>query len=231
MSRSQPTQTLFLPELPADLSEAELERTFRGFVGFESCRLRNDRTGKLVGFVEFECVDDAVHARDSMQASSPFSGEPWNVQFSTNQNRGPAPKRLREDSGQSRHDVLRSNVGAPAVVPRPPYPTPPLPPGSKGSSLPALAPPPPIPPGYRVPTPPSLEPPPPLHYHVSVSSFQPALCPIPSSNLLNGSTASAGLSAMSRCSADRAEPVTIVAIPFGSRPALDFLRYHATATT
>mmetsp|Transcript_16959 Transcript_16959/g.47304 ORF Transcript_16959/g.47304 Transcript_16959/m.47304 type:complete len:418 (-) Transcript_16959:275-1528(-) len=177
MSRSQPTQTLFLPELPADLSEAELERTFRGFVGFESCRLRNDRTGKLVGFVEFECVDDAVHARDSMQASSPFSGEPWNVQFSTNQNRGPAPKRLREDSGQSRHDVLRSNVGAPAVVPRPPYPTPPLPPGSKGSSLPALAPPPPIPPGYRVPTPPSLEPPPPLHYHPPLSPYGTAAIP------------------------------------------------------
>ena len=51
MSRAQPSQTLFLPELPSDITDGVLERHFRGFVGYESCRTRNDRNGKLVGFV------------------------------------------------------------------------------------------------------------------------------------------------------------------------------------
>ena len=59
-----PSSCLFIPELPADLTDSILERTFRGYTGFTSCRTRHDRNGKLVGFVEFEQVDDAVRCRD-----------------------------------------------------------------------------------------------------------------------------------------------------------------------
>eukprot|EP00965_Chrysotila_dentata_P048872 1621935-Pleurochrysis_carterae.AAC.3 len=49
MSRSQPSECLFLPELPGELKDDDLERHFRGFVGFNTCRTRFDRNGKLVG--------------------------------------------------------------------------------------------------------------------------------------------------------------------------------------
>jgi len=163
-SRAQPTQTLFLPECPADLTESTIERHFRGFVGFDSCRVRFDRSGKVVGFVEFERVDDAVRARESMQTKSPFSGEPWNISFSTNPNRTPAPKRGRDDGGQQRHQAVR---GAPQAPPHAAQRAPYAPPPPHGYlAAPPQPTPPPGPPTYaRVPGPPSLEPPPQLLYH------------------------------------------------------------------
>ena len=91
-----PSTCLFLPELPPDLSDSILERHFRGFVGFSSSRTRKDRNGKLVGFVEFEQIDDAVRCRDSMGSTSPFPGLNWHIHFSNNTKGGPpnpAPKR------------------------------------------------------------------------------------------------------------------------------------------
>ena len=49
---SQPSTCLFLPELPPDLTDSVLERHFRGYNGYASCRTRHDRNGKLVGFVD-----------------------------------------------------------------------------------------------------------------------------------------------------------------------------------
>lgn len=95
MSRAPPSNCLFLPELPFDLTDATLERHFRGFVGFQVARTRHDRNGKLVGFVEFDAVDDAVRARDSMQGASPFEGISWHIHFSNN-TKG-TPKRPREE--------------------------------------------------------------------------------------------------------------------------------------
>ena len=83
MSRAQPSQTLFLPELPSDITDGVLERHFRGFVGYESCRTRNDRNGKLVGFLEFESIEDASRARESMQGAN------WHIEFS--RDRAPEP--------------------------------------------------------------------------------------------------------------------------------------------
>ena len=90
MSRAQPSQTLFLPELPSDITDGVLERHFRGFVGYESCRTRNDRNGKLVGFVEFESIEDASRARESMQGAN------WHIDFSTNPTRDRAPQLYNE---------------------------------------------------------------------------------------------------------------------------------------
>ena len=116
-----PSTCLFLPELPQDLSDTVLERHFRGFVGFQSCRTRHDRNGKQVGFVEFEEIDDAVRCRDTMQGTSPFPGISWHIHFSNNSKRaeaaaaaaGGAPKRAREDNGPPipRNEAQRPNYG------------------------------------------------------------------------------------------------------------------------
>jgi len=151
MSRAQPSQTLFLPELPSDITDGVLERHFRGFVGYESCRTRNDRNGKLVGFVEFESIEDASRARESMQGASPFPGVNWHIHFSTNPARDRAPKRARDDAGQPRHDAMRGPpvmdgrtglMGPPQMMA--PYGGPPRsPPRSAGSHLGHMGPPPP----------------------------------------------------------------------------------------
>ena len=122
MAPSNPPSTcLFLPELPVDLTDTVLERHFRGFTGFESCRTRHDRNGKLVGFVEFEQVDDAIRCRDSMQGSSPFSGQAWHIHFSnsTQSRAATAAKRPREESGPpvERHVAPRQSYGAPMYAP------------------------------------------------------------------------------------------------------------------
>lgn len=124
MAPNPPSTCLFLPELPADLSDTALERLFRGFVGFTSCRTRHDRNGKLVGFVEFEQVDDSVRARDSMQGQSPFPGVNWHIHYSNNTKGAPGgatAKRPREEYSQpvARHDAVRPNYG---MTPMPPPP-------------------------------------------------------------------------------------------------------------
>ena len=105
-----PSTCLFLPELPPDLTDAVLERHFRGFVGYASCRTRHDRNGKLVGFVEFENIEDAVRCRENQQGQSPFPGINWHIHFSNNTKN---PKRAREESAEpvGRIDAQRMAVG------------------------------------------------------------------------------------------------------------------------
>ena len=103
-----------------------LERHFRGFVGFSTCRTRLDRNGKIVGFVEFEGVDDAVRARDSMQGTSPFPGISWHIHFSNN-TKG-TPKRPRDEGGREpmpREQAQRQQFQAPYEQRPPPPPPPP----------------------------------------------------------------------------------------------------------
>ena len=114
--KNPPSTCLFLPELPPDLTDSILERHFRGFVGFSSCRTRHDRNGKLVGFIEFETVEDAIRCRDNMQGSSPFPGINWHIHFSNNSKGGssaPAAKRPRDESGPPvpRSDAQRQSFG------------------------------------------------------------------------------------------------------------------------
>ena len=117
-SANQPSTCLFIPELPSDLNDAVLERHFRSYTGYTSARTRHDRNGKLVGFVEFEQIDDAVRCRDSMQGASPFPGINWHIHFSNNPSQrsssGSASKRPREESGPpvARHEAQRPSYAA-----------------------------------------------------------------------------------------------------------------------
>ena len=119
MSRAPPSNCLFLPELPFDLTDATLERHFRGFVGFQVARTRHDRNGKLVGFVEFDAVDDAVRARDSMQGASPFEGISWHIHFSNNTKGTPKRPREEMDPPVSRMEAQRPAYSGMCVL-RPP---------------------------------------------------------------------------------------------------------------
>ena len=69
-TRSQPSNCLFLPELPDDLPDDTLERHFRGYEGYITSRTRKDRNQKTVGFVEFELIEQAVRCREEMQDQS-----------------------------------------------------------------------------------------------------------------------------------------------------------------
>ena len=131
-SKNAPSTCLFLPELPPDISDPILERQFRGYEGYSSCRTRKDRNGKLVGFVEFEQVDDAIRCREHMQGASPFPGINWHIHFSNNTKGGPAAsggsggppsagKRPREEMAAPvpRHEAQRPSYGA--MMPLPAY--------------------------------------------------------------------------------------------------------------
>lgn len=154
MPAPNPSSTLFLPELPSDLNDSILERHFRGFTGFSSSRTRHDRNGKLVGFVEFDSVDDAVRCRDSMQGNSPFSGINWHIHFSNNTSGKTAPKRTREDEPMPRAPVQRTSYGEPNYPPRAGIMAPPGPPGYARDAAPLY-------PGH---SPNAATPPPPQHF-------------------------------------------------------------------
>lgn len=65
---------------------------------------------QLVGFVEFDRVEDAVRSRDSMQGASPFAGVAWHIHFSNN-TKGAGPKKPREDF--KREPTVRNDVPRP----------------------------------------------------------------------------------------------------------------------
>ena len=99
-TRSQPSNCLFLPELPDDLPDDTLERHFRGYEGYITSRTRKDRNQKTVGFVEFELIEQAVRCREEMQDQSPFGGLTWHIHYSNNPGRGAAAaptKRPRDE--------------------------------------------------------------------------------------------------------------------------------------
>eukprot|EP00965_Chrysotila_dentata_P048873 1621935-Pleurochrysis_carterae.AAC.4 len=50
------------------------------------------------GFVEFDSVETAIRAKESMEENSPITGTPWLIHFSNN-TKGGGSKRPREDAG------------------------------------------------------------------------------------------------------------------------------------
>jgi RNA recognition motif-containing protein len=67
-----PSSTLFLPDLPAELPELDLQALFQSQEGFKSARIREDRNKNLVGFVEFEDSNFASRARDRFNGQRPL---------------------------------------------------------------------------------------------------------------------------------------------------------------
>lgn len=55
-----PSNTLFISEVPADISEEEFARIFETSAGVQGTRLKLDRNNRLVGFVDFDTEENAV---------------------------------------------------------------------------------------------------------------------------------------------------------------------------
>lgn len=91
--------TLFVGDLPSDLHENDFLAAFKGFRGFVTARLRQDKNDRPVGFVDFEDHDAASRARDAM-TDHRFSRNDRGIiiQFS---NPGRSSKRSRSDDSYS----------------------------------------------------------------------------------------------------------------------------------
>jgi RNA recognition motif-containing protein len=95
--------TLFVADLPGDMQESDLSDVFRHSRGYLTSRLRTDKSARVVGFVEFESVEDASAAKDMLDGQRVNgSAAPMRMQFAK-AHRGPPPsaapaqKRPRDD--------------------------------------------------------------------------------------------------------------------------------------
>jgi len=108
-----PSSTLFLPDLPADLPEIELQALFQSQEGFKSARIREDRNKNLVGFVEFEDSSFASRARDRFNGQRPLPlPHPLTIQFARTKDPsayGDGYRRRRD--GQPRSNNNNNNIG------------------------------------------------------------------------------------------------------------------------
>ena len=54
--------TLFVSNIPAGMDESEFEQIYTKYSGYQSCRVRKDKTNSIVGFVEFASHEQASRA-------------------------------------------------------------------------------------------------------------------------------------------------------------------------
>eukprot|EP00276_Gloeochaete_wittrockiana_P012167 CAMPEP_0184370838 /NCGR_PEP_ID=MMETSP1089-20130417/163058_1 /TAXON_ID=38269 ORGANISM="Gloeochaete wittrockiana, Strain SAG46.84" /NCGR_SAMPLE_ID=MMETSP1089 /ASSEMBLY_ACC=CAM_ASM_000445 /LENGTH=381 /DNA_ID=CAMNT_0026713509 /DNA_START=32 /DNA_END=1177 /DNA_ORIENTATION=+ len=68
-AKEQPSPTLFISNLPSVFTEDLLARTFQRFSGYKGSRIRKDKNGLsvVVGFVDFENVESALHAKSCVK--------------------------------------------------------------------------------------------------------------------------------------------------------------------
>mmetsp|Transcript_8145 Transcript_8145/g.25253 ORF Transcript_8145/g.25253 Transcript_8145/m.25253 type:complete len:838 (+) Transcript_8145:362-2875(+) len=71
---SQPTETLFVADVPQGTLQSDLAAIFASLPGYLSCRLRRDRNSETVGFVEYATVSEAEVARAERQGFVMQSG-------------------------------------------------------------------------------------------------------------------------------------------------------------
>eukprot|EP01094_Clydonella_sp_ATCC50884_P019937 TRINITY_DN4009_c0_g2_i1.p1 TRINITY_DN4009_c0_g2~~TRINITY_DN4009_c0_g2_i1.p1 ORF type:complete len:252 (-),score=60.15 TRINITY_DN4009_c0_g2_i1:132-821(-) len=104
----RPSSTLFVANLPDNIELHELETLFSTQPGYLRSRIHEDRNSNMVGFVEFDTVQDAAEAKERFHnfRMSDLDGE-LIVQFSNPKRRRPPQQaRVAEPMGAS-----YSNVG------------------------------------------------------------------------------------------------------------------------
>jgi len=62
----EPSQTIFARNLPAQLSEMEFTMLFQKYPGFVSGRVKKNKEGDPIGFVEFDSIDHCVSAKNAV---------------------------------------------------------------------------------------------------------------------------------------------------------------------
>lgn len=142
------SSTLFVAELPADMSESDLSDIFRHLRGYQTSRLRTDKSARVVGFVEFELPEHAHEAKELLDGQRVERvAAPLRMQFakakSASASRSPMPgqKRSRDEEhgggpaapAQGRADACGHVDGDAFAYEQPPRaaapPLPPMPPG------------------------------------------------------------------------------------------------------
>jgi RNA recognition motif-containing protein len=108
---SSSSATLFVAEVPLEVTEAEFRSTFGVCEGYRSARLRSDRNDNTVGFVEFNDRESAAAARERLEGfkfSSNDSG--ITIHFAHNSRSKDKHQHYQQDSPRS----LRQGVGSPS---------------------------------------------------------------------------------------------------------------------
>jgi RNA recognition motif-containing protein len=67
MDTTQPTNTLFIAEVPSSINEKDFVKIFQAQEGFKNARLRKDRNQNVVGFADFEDVESSSLALETLQ--------------------------------------------------------------------------------------------------------------------------------------------------------------------
>jgi len=110
------TTTLFVTDVPDNLPESEFVNIFQNCDGFVTARLRADRNGNVVGFVEFEDQNSASIAKNKYHSyKTSLSDLGLNIRFS---HHGVSTKRTRDRDGSGYtpfHSADRAPV--PIVMP------------------------------------------------------------------------------------------------------------------
>jgi len=109
-SPDTPTSTLFVADLPFNISEAEVAAIFHNQKGFKSSKLRKDKNGSAIAFVEFEDIITAAQAKENCQGyKMSMSDKGLAIQFSRSAVQSPKPRASRHDNEQGR--VSNNNRG------------------------------------------------------------------------------------------------------------------------
>lgn len=113
-SDNPPCDTLFVGNLPPNVSEEEVEGYFRSSMGarFAACKVNRNASGRVSAFVQFVDVEAAKEAHANLQGKElPGSDRgPMRIQFSKNA----LGKRRREEAGGPQGPPAGMAGGAPA---------------------------------------------------------------------------------------------------------------------
>lgn len=145
--KMEASNTLFVADLPSEMKESDLSDIFRHLRGYQTSRLRTDKSARVVGFVEFELPEHAAGAKEMLDGQRVNGlAAPLRMQFAKAMRATaprppmPAQKRARDDEHVDMrsppapmHAEMRGYVGDSRAYEPPPRavvpPLPPMPPG------------------------------------------------------------------------------------------------------
>jgi len=117
----EPSQTIFARNLPSQLNEMEFTMLFQKYPGFVSGRVKKNKEGDPIGFVEFDSIDHCVAAKNAVAHEQ--SGTGLVLEFShtprSRQNRPLYMHYPRGHKGGYRDMPLMTHM-APIAAPVPP---------------------------------------------------------------------------------------------------------------
>jgi len=70
----EPSQTIFARNLPSQLNEMEFTILFQKYPGFVSGRVKKNKEGAPIGFVEFDTVEHCIAAKNAVAVEQADSG-------------------------------------------------------------------------------------------------------------------------------------------------------------